>query len=104
MTEMTSDGGGRMMLRILSSLTAASHIPSNSPVISNGQARSAEILLSLARMACFDRFSKMANITVEVVLFRHGDVAGAGEVDSHLVHDRRRPTSHDYDPVGQERG
>src|SRR4051794_35359510 len=99
MTSAISEGGGRMMLRIPSTRTSTSQAASSPTVTAIGQNSSSKDRLSLALMARLDAFAQAPNVAVEAVLLRHGDGAGAGQLDRDIVDDGRRPAAHDHDAV-----
>src|SRR5258708_19140169 len=99
----TADGGGRMMLRIPNILTLISQAKRMSVVTRTGHPRVAAYLPMLFRMARLDRLAEMANQAIERFVLGHGNRARSRKLDCQFVDDRRRPTPHDQDAVGEER-
>src|SRR5262249_47207146 len=99
----TADGGGRMMLRIPNALTLISQAKRMSVVTRTGQAMVAAYLPMLFRMARLDRLAEMANQAIERCVLGHGNRPRPRKLDFQFVDDRRRPTPHDHDAVGEER-
>src|SRR6266516_426631 len=92
-----------MMLRMPNALTLSSHAKRMSAVTSTGQAIVAAYLPMLFRMAGLDRLAQMANQAIERFVLGHGNRPRPRKLDFQFVDDRRRPTPHDQDAVGEER-
>src|SRR2546430_17543550 len=99
---MPSDGGGRMMVRIPNILTLISQAKRMSVVTRTGHPMVAAYLPMLFRMAGLDRLAQMANQAIERFVLGYGDMPRPRKIDRQFVDDRRRPTTHDHDAVGEE--
>src|SRR5215475_4740530 len=91
-----------MMLRMPNALTLSSHANRMSAVTRSGQPIVAAYLPMLFRMAGLDRLAQMANQAIEGFILGHGNMPRARKIDRQFVDDRRRPTTHDQDAVGEE--
>src|SRR6266404_5325527 len=71
MATKTSDGGGKMMLRMSSSRTATSHSNSPATPIPIGQPSSTKNLPTLLSMARLDQFAQAPNVLIEALILHH---------------------------------
>src|SRR5688500_963394 len=102
MTSTISEGGGRMILLILSRRTAPSHTASSSAVIASGQYVCSRNARSLASMTGLDRFTQMSDVEIEAFLLHHPDMPRTRQFNAHLVDDRRGAPPHNQHSVRQK--